>query len=180
VPDARLLAPALPITSVTWGEAAAYCAWRGARLPSEAEWERAARGTQGRVWPWGNEPRTDADNHGRFTRAADLEGSIVALVRPDERDGFALLAPVGSFPHGASLEGVLDLAGNAMEWTADYYGQDPPQKARSVNPRGPAVGALRSLRGGSWRLPPLFTRAAARDGAPPETRSPEIGFRCAR
>ena len=178
--DARFLQANLPITSVTWDEAVRYCAWRDARLPTEAEWERAARGRNGNVWPWGNVPRPDLSNHGRFYIQYELSNTPLHKLQPDASDGFALLAPVGSYPEGASPEGVLDLAGNAMEWVADAYLEEPPQKRSLVNPRGPLIGSLRSTRGGSWREPTLYQRAAARDAAPPDTRSPEIGFRCAR
>ena len=179
--DPRLLRPALPITSVTWGEAAAFCAWRHARLPTEAEWERAARGPDGRVWPWGNVLRPSAFNHGRFAVPDDANSSdLVALIRPDASDGAAFLAPVGTHPEGASAEGVLDLAGNAMEWTADWYRPEPPQTMSTINPRGPAAGGLRVLRGGSWRQPPFFARTTYREPTAPDTRSAEIGFRCAR
>ncbi|HZS39956.1 MAG TPA: SUMF1/EgtB/PvdO family nonheme iron enzyme [Polyangia bacterium] len=178
--DARFVQPSLPVTSVTWDEAARYCAWRDARLPSEAEWERAARGRDGRTWPWGNVPRPDLSNHGRFFILGELGPQPVPVVQPDPSDGYALLAPAGSYPEGASPDGVLDLAGNAMEWTADFYQDEGPTTRSTVNPRGPAVGSLRSTRGGSWRQPPLYQRTTARDGAPPDTRSPEIGFRCAR
>jgi formylglycine-generating enzyme required for sulfatase activity len=179
-PDARFLKPALPITSVTWDEAVRYCAWRDARLPTEAEWERAARGRDGHVWPWGNVPRPDLSNHGRFFILGELGPQPLPVVQPDATDGHTLLAEVGSYPEGASPEGVLDLAGNAMEWTADVYQDDAPQLRSTVNPRGPQVGTARSTRGGSWRQPTLYQRATDRDGAPPDTRSPEIGFRCAR
>src|SRR5262249_49059953 len=98
----------------------------------------------------------------------------------DPSDGYALLAPVGSFPDGASAEGVLDLAGNVAEWMADNFDETPPQGRQTINPRGPVVGSLRSVRGGSWRQPLLYQRATSRDAAPPDARSPEIGFRCAR
>jgi formylglycine-generating enzyme required for sulfatase activity len=111
----------------------------------------------------------------------DELGAVQTLrMRPDATDGFAFVAPVGSYPDSASPSGALDMAGNVAEWTADVYHEEPPQRASTVNPRGPAAGSLRSLRGGSWRQPRFFQRTTARDGAPAETRSPEIGFRCAR
>jgi formylglycine-generating enzyme len=179
--DARFIAAAeLPITSVTYAEAETYCGWRGARLPTEAEWERAARGTDGRIWPWGNVLRPNLFNHGRFTTPDDVDGDYSAFMRPDPGDGAAFLSPVGAHPEAASADGVLDLAGNAMEWTADFYKVEPPQTTSTVNPRGPDAGAMRVLRGGSWRQPPFFARTTYREAAVPETRSPEIGFRCLR
>jgi formylglycine-generating enzyme required for sulfatase activity len=180
VADPRFVASELPITSVTWYEASAYCRFTGGRLPSEAEWERAARGNDGRVWPWGNVPKPSAFNHGRFNGPDDLGGNLTAIIRPDPSDGAAFLAPVGSYPQGASSGGVLDLAGNAMEWTDDVYAAEPPQMSSTVNPRGPAAGPLRVLRGGSWRQPSFYARTTSREYSTPDTRSPEIGFRCAR
>jgi formylglycine-generating enzyme required for sulfatase activity len=102
------------------------------------------------------------------------------MIQADASDGHALLAPVGSHPEGASADGVLDLAGNVAEWTADSFDEAPPQVRSTVNPRGPLVGSLRAVRGGSWRQPLLYLRTTSRDAAAPDARSPEIGFRCAK
>jgi sulfatase modifying factor 1 len=176
--DRRFVSAAYPITSVTFDDAVRYCAFVGGRLPTEAEWERAARGKDGRSWPWGSSLRGDRSNHGRFSGDGDL-GAGHALLFPDETDGFPFLSPVGAFPSGASPDGLLDAAGNAAEWTADFYSEEPPQRRRLSQPRGPRSGALRVLRGGSFREPLLYQRTTARSAAPGDTRSPEIGFRCA-
>lgn len=179
-PDERFLQADLPVTSVTASEADTFCRWRGARLPSEAEWERAARSKDGRTWPWGNAPSQQASNHGKITISAELSPNPYPVLQPDPSDGYSFLAPVGSYPQGASSEGVLDLAGNASEWTADWFGDDPPQKLGVVNPRGPKEGSHRVVRGGSWRTPRMFQRTTYRDAMPAESRSAEVGFRCAR
>ena len=154
---ARFQRPSLPVTFVTFDDAKHYCAFRGGRLPSEAEFERAARGATRRRYPWGHAYHNKLSNHGRL-----------GVDTTDASDGFAELAPVGSFPDGATPEGILDLAGNAAEWTADAFTPDYSQ---------PPTGE-RSVRGGSFVSSPAFVRGAARLGKPPETREPTLGFRC--
>ncbi|MFO7178697.1 MAG: SUMF1/EgtB/PvdO family nonheme iron enzyme [Pseudomonadota bacterium] len=159
----RLLQPDYPVVFVTYFGARAYCRFRGARLPSEREFERAARGTRGRTFPWGDAYNAHGANHGRL-----------ALIENDASDGFGELAPVGSFAAGATPEGVLDLAGNVAEWVEDVY------RERYDDPATPADTGRRTVRGGSFRSAAAWIRGAARNGVPPETVSPEIGFRCAR
>ncbi len=162
--------PDYPVTRVSWHDARAYCAFRAARLPTEAEFERAARGGRGRRYPWGEVFNARASNHGRF-------GWDVT----DASDGFAELAPVGSFGSGASSEGVHDLAGNVAEWVADRY--SPTYEAGDTrDPTGPGIGDsnLRVVRGGSYAHARFRLRGAARAFAEPSERRSTLGFRCAR
>lgn len=152
-----------PVSLVTFEQASSYCAFRGARLPTEIEFERAARGSGGRVFPWGNLYNRHVSNHGRF-----------AVTPNDDSDGFAELAPVGAFPDGRTPEGVLDLAGNVAEWQADPY------RERYADPPTAAVSSKRVVRGGSFVRGAAWLRGAARDALPPETQRPDIGFRCAK
>ncbi len=174
--DPRFLRRKLPITRVSWFDAQRYCSFVGGRLPTETEWERAARGNKPRIFPWGDALLPTRSNHGRF-QVLDA-GSVYArpMVTVDEQDGYAFLADVGSFPEGASPEGVLDLAGNATEWVADEVGDEGPQRGVSSLP---APGARRMLRGGSFRQPLFYQRTTSWDAAMPDLRSPEVGFRCA-
>lgn len=163
--------PTLPASLVTFHEAQAYCAFRGGRLPTEAEFERAARGETGRRYPWGNLYNSHAANHGRL-----------AWTQTDASDGFAELAPVGSFPSGRTPEGILDLAGNVAEWVQDRYA--PTYSESDLrNPKGPAsssMGPARVIRGGSYENGAAWLRGASRAAADPGVRRPTIGFRCAR
>ena len=165
-----LLEPDLPRTCVTWYEAAAYARWRGGSLPSEAEWEYAARGSDGRLYPWG-----DAFD-GTLLNTCDAACLNVwhALAYDD---GYARSAPVGSYPAGQSWVGALDMAGNVWEWTAAWYAAAYHQTGVDVDPSDPARGIEKVLRGGAWNMPALFARTAYRDGVLPDSWSGIIGFR---
>ncbi|MRG90908.1 formylglycine-generating enzyme family protein [Polyangium spumosum] len=165
---ARFDRPELPVVMVTWNDAAAFCAWTGGRLPTEAEWERAARGTRGRRYPWGNLWNGSIVNHGKLS-----------WDELDPTDGFLELAPVSSFPDGRTPDGFADMAGNVEEWVADYYAPRY-QEGSVMNPRGPTQGEERVLRGGGYVHGRPFLRAASRQHDLPSMRRPWRGFRCAR
>jgi len=203
--DERYIRDEWPMVNITWHEAQTYCRWRGGRLPTEAEWERAARGDDpANIWPWGEREQLEDFNHGqqRHDAMKEIERNppLVPLQYfgdPDDTDGHALLAPRGSYVWGESPFGTLDQAGNVAEWTADVYEFGTRargyQELPTINPvrESSSTTAQRVVRGGSWRQPAFLARSNLRDpfnnpGLPgsalyqADRRFSHVGFRCAR
>ncbi|HEY72811.1 MAG: hypothetical protein B6I35_05540 [Anaerolineaceae bacterium 4572_32.2] len=161
-----------PVVGVDWENARAYCLWVGGDLPTEAQWEKTARGADGRIYPWGNK------FDGAKVNSCDVNCPFTYRNQSYD-DAYGRTAPADSFREGASPYGALNMSGNVQEWVLDWYSRDYYQESIGLDPTGPVSGTLRLLRGGSWGHSQSNNRSAHRGPVDPDTRDNFAGFRCA-
>jgi len=175
--------PDEPAVMVSWDDAVSFCSWLCQRenlvsglydLPTEAQWERASKGDDNRPYPWGR------DIGSEYANVCDMNCAFEAIRTYMLDDGYAFMAPVDSFPAGASPYGCLNMAGNVREWCKDFYQVEFYRSSPDRNPTGPKKGTLRVLRGGGFNHPMIDCMTTSREAALPVTSQIDIGFRIIR